>query len=69
MTDKKIVDFYKKGYDYMSRAPYFIDKEKLTEKQADLLMGSKKFCMLPWMHLHAPSFCISVPPPRLSGMR
>jgi len=53
MTDKKVVDFYKKGYDYMSRAPYFIDKENLTEKQADLLMGSQKFCMLPWMHMHA----------------
>ena len=53
MTEQKVIDFYKKGYDYMSLAPYYIDKENLTEKQADLLMGSKKFCMLPWMHMHA----------------
>ena len=51
-NDKTVADFYK-NYDYMSRAPYFIDKEKLTEKEAELLMGSKTFCMLPWMHMHA----------------
>jgi radical SAM protein with 4Fe4S-binding SPASM domain len=46
-------EFYNKGYDYMARAPYFIDKEDLTERQADLLMKSERFCMLPWMHMHA----------------
>lgn len=51
-NDKTVADFYK-NYDYMSRAPYFIDKEQLTEKEAELLMGSKTFCMLPWMHMHA----------------
>ena len=50
--DNTVADFYK-NYDYMSRAPYFIDKEQLTEKEAELLMGSKTFCMLPWMHMHA----------------
>ena len=49
MTDK----FYKKGYDYNTRAPYFINKEELTETQANLLMESKTFCMLPWVHMHA----------------
>jgi radical SAM protein with 4Fe4S-binding SPASM domain len=42
-----------KGYDYLSRAPFYIDKEDLTEQQADRLMKSKTFCMLPWVHLHA----------------
>ena len=50
MDSKK---FYNKGYDYMSRKPYFVELEDLTEKQTDLLMGSKTFCMLPWMHMHA----------------
>jgi radical SAM protein with 4Fe4S-binding SPASM domain len=53
MTEQKVIEFYNKGYDYMSLAPHYIDKENLTEKQADLLMSSKKFCMLPWMHMHA----------------
>jgi radical SAM protein with 4Fe4S-binding SPASM domain len=50
MDSKK---FYNKGYDYMSRKPYFVELEDLTEKQTDLLMDSKTFCMLPWMHMHA----------------
>jgi len=50
MDSKK---FYNKGYDYMSRKPYFVELEDLTEKQTDLLMESKTFCMLPWMHMHA----------------
>jgi len=50
MDSKK---FYNKGYDYMSRKPYFAELEDLTEKQTDLLMDSKTFCMLPWMHMHA----------------
>ena len=37
----------------MSRKPYFAELEDLTEKQTDLLMDSKTFCMLPWMHMHA----------------
>lgn len=45
--------FYNKGYDYNARAPYFIEPEKLTDTQADLLMKSERFCMLPWVHMHA----------------
>jgi MoaA/NifB/PqqE/SkfB family radical SAM enzyme len=45
--------FYKKGYDYNSRAPYFVDKEQLTTKQLELLTESKTFCMMPWTHMHA----------------
>jgi radical SAM protein with 4Fe4S-binding SPASM domain len=46
-------DFYNKGYDYMARAPYFIDTDDLTEHEKELLMESDTFCMLPWMHMHA----------------
>ncbi len=46
-------DFYKKGYDYTARAPYFIDRDKLNEQQWQRLTASKTFCMLPWMHMHA----------------
>jgi radical SAM protein with 4Fe4S-binding SPASM domain len=46
-------EFYNKGYDYMARAPYFIDKDKLSERQTELLIKSDTFCMLPWMHMHA----------------
>jgi radical SAM protein with 4Fe4S-binding SPASM domain len=50
MTIKK---FYNKGFVYNERAPYFIEKEKLTEKQWERLTESKTFCMLPWLHMHA----------------
>jgi len=46
-------EFYNKGYDYMARAPYFIEQDQLNEKQRQLLMESETFCMLPWMHMHA----------------
>jgi len=46
-------EFYNKGYEYNSREPYFIDKDKLTDTQANLLMTSDTFCMLPWVHMHA----------------
>ena len=45
--------FYNKGYVYNERAPYFIDKEQLTEEQWQQLTESKSFCMLPWVHMHA----------------
>lgn len=53
MSDNTVKGFYDKGYDYMARAPYFIDKDTLTERQTELLMESETFCMLPWMHMHA----------------
>lgn len=46
-------EFYKKGYDYNARAPYFIEREELTEEQFRRLTESETFCMLPWMHMHA----------------
>jgi radical SAM protein with 4Fe4S-binding SPASM domain len=52
MSDKKVEGFYKK-YDYMAKAPYFIEVEDLTDKQKHLLLESDTFCMLPWMHMHA----------------
>ena len=45
--------FYKKGYDYNARAPYFIERSELTEEEYRKLTQSKTFCMLPWMHMHA----------------
>jgi len=53
MSENTTKDFYNKGYDYMARKPYFIEPDKLSETQQDLLMKSETFCMLPWMHLHA----------------
>ena len=46
-------DFYNKGYDYNSRAPYFIERKELTPEQWRKLTESDTFCMLPWMHMHA----------------
>lgn len=51
MSDTK--EFYNKGYDYNSRAPYFADRSDLTEEQWRRLTESDTFCMLPWMHMHA----------------
>jgi len=45
--------FYNKGYVYNERAPYFIEKDKLSETQLKRLTQSDTFCMLPWMHMHA----------------
>jgi radical SAM protein with 4Fe4S-binding SPASM domain len=41
------------AYNYYDKKPEYISLNKLTEKQQDLLMESKTFCMLPWTHLHA----------------
>lgn len=41
------------GYDYNNRAPFGIERTELTEDQWYKLTGSKRFCMLPWMHMHA----------------
>ena len=55
MTDKteRKKQFYKKGYDYMSKMPIYVDAETLTEQQVTRLTESKNFCMLPWVHMHA----------------
>jgi len=49
-SDKK--DFYKK-YDYNERAPHFIEINELSEEQYFRLVKSDRFCMLPWVHMHA----------------
>ena len=51
MSDVK--GFYNKGFVYNQRAPYFIERNKLTDKQWSRLTESKTFCMLPWVHMHA----------------
>ena len=45
--------FYDKGYVYNERAPYFVDKDTLTEEQLTRLTKSDNFCMMPWVHMHA----------------
>ena len=52
MTDD-VKGFYKQGYDYTARAPYFIKKDKLKSEHWKLLTESKTFCMMPWVHMHA----------------
>lgn len=52
MTDD-VKGFYKKGYDYNARAPYFIDRKELTDDEWHKLTESESFCMLPWVHMHA----------------
>lgn len=44
---------YNNKYDYLSRAPHYVDKDDLTDVQAHRLMHSNTFCMLPWVHMHA----------------
>lgn len=54
MTEKKVdklKDYYK-DYDYYSRKPVFADLETMRQDQADRLMKSDYFCMIPWIHLH-----------------
>ena len=48
-----IKGFYDKGYVYNERAPYFVDKDKLSEEQLTRLTKSDNFCMMPWVHMHA----------------
>lgn len=48
----KKANFYS-DYKYLERSPHFIAVEELTDRQHQLLMESKHFCMLPWVHMHA----------------
>lgn len=52
MTERQ-KEFYKKGYDYMSKKPIYIKEEDLTDTQARRLVADKHFCILPWIHTHA----------------
>jgi radical SAM protein with 4Fe4S-binding SPASM domain len=40
-------------FDYNSLLPMKISLDELTKNEQFLLMGSKTFCMYPWVHLHA----------------
>jgi radical SAM protein with 4Fe4S-binding SPASM domain len=51
MTDK--LENYYQGYDYGARKPVYITEEELRPDQADKLIKSDRFCMLPWIHMHA----------------
>lgn len=53
MSEENVKGFYKKGYDYMARAPYFVSVNDLSDSQKELLLESKHFCMMPWVHMHA----------------
>lgn len=48
-----VKSFYNKGYVYNERAPYFVERDQLTDQQWTRLTESKTFCMLPWVHMHA----------------
>lgn len=37
----------------MERAPHFVSMADLSEQQQELLVNSRHFCMLPWVHMHA----------------
>ena len=49
-VDKK--EIYK-SYEYNARTPIKVKTEDLKQKHQDLIMKSKHFCILPWLHLHA----------------
>ena len=51
MTDK--LENYYEGWDYGSREPLKIGMDELDPTEAELLIKSEVFCMLPWIHLHA----------------
>lgn len=51
MTDK--LSKYYDTWEYKQKRPIHIDLDELTKREAELLMDSKIFCMLPWIHLHA----------------
>jgi sulfatase maturation enzyme AslB (radical SAM superfamily) len=40
-------------YNWMDRVPNYIALENLSEQQRYQLMDSERFCILPWIHLHA----------------
>ena len=45
-------DIYE-NYKYGERKPLKIDDDDLTDREKFLLVESEKFCILPWIHLHA----------------
>jgi organic radical activating enzyme len=55
MTEKenKMDRYYKRGYSYNVTDPFFIERDECTGEQWQRLTGSKTFCMMPWVHMHA----------------
>ena len=53
----KLIDYHptsnKEIYQYGSANPLKINLNQLSEREQFLLTDSKKFCMYPWIHLHA----------------
>ena len=41
------------AYEYGAKEPNKLKIEDMTDRQKELLLDSKSFCILPWMHLHA----------------
>ena len=41
------------NYDYGAKEPVELKIADMTARQKDLLIDSKTFCMLPWLHIHA----------------
>ena len=41
------------AYDYGAKEPEKLKIKDMTPRQTELLINSKTFCMMPWLHLHA----------------
>ena len=41
------------AYEYGAKEPEKLKIKDMTDRQKELLLDSKSFCMLPWLHLHA----------------
>jgi len=41
------------AYEYGAKEPEKLKIKDMTERQKELLLDSKTFCMLPWMHIHS----------------
>jgi len=50
MIEKIKPDF--KKYKYTDRMPIYCKPEDLSAEQADLLLESETFCIIPWIHMH-----------------
>jgi len=44
---------YYKNHNYHTRKPVYIDEADLRPDQLDRLTASDRFCMIPWIHMHA----------------
>lgn len=51
MSDKATDKYYQR-HNYNTIKPVYVELEDLRSDQADRLMNSKIFCMMPWIHIH-----------------